>query len=156
MRKRAILIAFGLVAAASTAGVVAAQAGTPATATASHFTVVEHALTDTVVDNAPTGDSLGDLLAFGNPIYDATNTKHIGSDTGSCIRTKVGASYECTWTVTFQYGSLAVEGPFYDTADSVLAVTGGTGRWATARGQMTLHARNAAGSAYDFVFDVRT
>ena len=43
-------------------------------------------------------------------------------------------------------GSLVVEGPFYDTADSDLAITGGTGAWATARGQMHLHARNAAGS----------
>ena len=48
-----------------------------------------------------------------------------------------------------------VEGPFYDDRDSVLAITGGTGRYATARGEMRLHARDAQGSAYDFTFRVR-
>jgi allene oxide cyclase len=31
------------------------------------FTVVEHAVTDTVVDLGPKGDSRGDLLAFAGP-----------------------------------------------------------------------------------------
>lgn len=51
-------------------------------------------------------------------------------------------------------GSLTVEGPFYDSSDPVLAITGGTGTWARARGQMTLHARDAAGSSYAFRFSV--
>ena len=33
---------------------------------------------------------------------------------------------------------MTVEGPFYDTRDSVLAITGGTGAYANARGQMEL------------------
>ena len=33
------------------------------------LTVVEHAVSDTVVDTGATGDSLGDILAFGNPIF---------------------------------------------------------------------------------------
>ena len=49
-------------------------------------------------------------------------------------------------------GQLTVEGPFYDTKDSVLAVTGGTGDYATARGEKKLHARDAKGSEYDFVY----
>ncbi|HEX3782248.1 MAG TPA: allene oxide cyclase family protein [Pseudonocardiaceae bacterium] len=119
-----------------------------------NFTVVEHAITDTTVDIGPHGDSLGDLLAFGNPIYDAGNHTKIGNDQGSCVRTKVGVAWECSWTTILPGGSLTVEGPFYDSADSVLAITGGTGKWAQARGQMTLHARDAAGSSYDFRFSV--
>jgi hypothetical protein len=118
------------------------------------FTVIEHAITDTVADTGPTGDSLGDVLAFANPIFTADNKSKIGSDNGSCIRTAVGKAWECSWTLTLAKGSLVVEGPFYDTADSDLAITGGTGAWATARGQMHLHARNAAGSSYDFVYHV--
>ncbi len=137
-------------------GVSVAQAGDR---TAGHrgepavLTVVEHADTDTVVDLGPRGDSLGDTLAFGNPVYDTAGRK-VGGSQGSCVRTKVGTAWECSWTTTLSGGSLVVQGPFYDAADSTLAITGGTGTWREARGQMHLHARDAAGSAYDFTFAV--
>ena len=37
----------------------------------------------------------------------------------------------------------------------VLAVTGGTGKYRGARGEMKLHARDAKGSEYDFTFNLR-
>jgi len=117
-------------------------------------TFVEHAITDTVVDLGPTGDSLGDLLAFANPVFNATDTTQVGSDQGSCVRTAVGKSWECEWTLLLPAGHLVVQGPYFDTADSVLAITGGTGIWARARGEMVLHARNAEGTAFDFRYDV--
>lgn len=138
------------------AGATVAQAGDR---TAGHrggpavFTVVEHADTDTVVDLGPRGDSLGDTLAFGNPVYDTAGRK-VGGSQGSCVRTKVGQAWECSWTTTLSGGSIVVQGPFYDAADSTLAITGGTGKWASARGQMRLHALDAKGSAYDFTFEV--
>jgi hypothetical protein len=136
-------------------GITAAQAASDSDATDSdRFTVVEHANTDTVVDNAPTGDSLGDTLAFGNPVFNRHNTARVGHDQGSCVRTEVGVAWECSWTTILGGGSLTVEGPFYDAADSTLAIIGGTGRWSTARGQMLLHARNPQGTAYDFTFVV--
>ena len=122
--------------------------------TTGRFTVVEHALTDTVVDTGPKGDSRGDLLAFANPVFNAANTKRVGHDQGSCVRTAVGRSWECEWTLLLPKGHLVVQGPFYDKADSILAITGGTGAWAQARGQMILHARNAQGTAYDFRYRV--
>ena len=118
------------------------------------FTVVERALTDTTADTGTKGDSLGDVLAFANPIYNAANTHRVGSDNGSCIRTAVGRSYECTWTTSLPGGSIVVSGPFLDAGDSTLAITGGTGAYRHASGQMRLHARNAAGSAYDFRFSL--
>ena len=45
-----------------------------------------------------------------------------------------------------------VEGPFYDDRDSVVAITGGTGAYAGAQGEMDLHYRDPAGKEYDFVF----
>jgi hypothetical protein len=118
------------------------------------FTVVERARTDTTADTGPAGDSLGDVLAFANPIFDAKNIHKVGTDNGSCIRTVVGVSYECSWTTSLPGGSIVVSGPFLDAGDSTLAVTGGTGAYRGASGQMRLHARNAAGSAYDFRFSL--
>jgi allene oxide cyclase len=121
---------------------------------ADRFTVVERATTDTVSDIGKKGDSLGDQLAFGNPVYTADNKTKIGHDLGGCVRTKVGVSWECSWTTVLPGGSITVAGPFFDAAASDLAIIGGTGRYATARGQMHLKARDAAGTAYDFGFDI--
>jgi hypothetical protein len=116
--------------------------------------IVERATTDALIDNAPTGDSVGDTLAFGNAIYDASNTTAVGSDGGQCVRTVRGVSWECMWTTSFKNGQITVEGPFLDAGDSTLAITGGTGAFRNASGTMDLHARDAQGTAYDFTFHV--
>ena len=116
--------------------------------------VVERATTDAVGDVAPEGDSVGDVLGFANEVFDENNANKVGTDNGTCTRTAVGAAWECVWTLTLSDGSLTVEGPFYDAADSVLAITGGTGAYKEARGQMKLHARNAQGSEYDFTYEI--
>jgi hypothetical protein len=118
------------------------------------ISVVEHANTDATTDTGAPGDSPGDILTFANPVFNHANTKQVGSDQGFCIRLVVGRSYECTWTNFLKGGQIVVQGPFYDTKDSTLAITGGTGRYATARGSMKLHAR-ADGKSYDFVFHIR-
>ena len=51
-------------------------------------------------------------------------------------------------------GQITVEGPFYDTSDSVLAITGGTGAYRNVRGEMDLKYNNPAGTKFDFVFHV--
>ena len=106
-----------------------------------------------MVDTGVAGDRLGDLLSFGNPIFDAANANEIGRDQGYCVRTNVGMSWECNWTVILDRGSLVVEGPFYDDLrDSQFAITGGTGAFRDADGEMTLHARDAAGTEFDFTY----
>src|SRR4029079_18441446 len=57
--------------------------------------VVERATTDTLIDNGADGDSIGDLLAFCNEVFDKTNTKKVGTDQGSCVRTVPGTAFEC-------------------------------------------------------------
>jgi Dirigent-like protein len=117
------------------------------------LTVVERATTDAVVDIGETGDTIGDLLAFGNDLYDAANTVVVGRDEGACVRTNPGLAWECTWTNILADGSITVQGPFPDSLeDSELAITGGTGAYASASGTMTLHARDEAGSEFDFTF----
>ena len=116
--------------------------------------VVEHAITDTVVDVGPKGDSVGDLLPFANPVFDAADKKQVGSDNGNCVRTVVGKAYECNWTTFLPGGQITVEGPYYDSgADSMLSILGGTGIYKNVHGEMKLHARgNPVGSEYDFIF----
>jgi len=115
---------------------------------------VERALTDTTIDLGAKGDSVGDLLTFANPIYDAANKTKLGSDQGYCVRVVVGKSWECFWTLLLAEGQITVEGPFFDTGDSVMVVTGGTGKYAGAKGDMKLHARDAKSTAYDFLYEL--
>ena len=122
------------------------------------LTVVEHADTDAVTDTGEKGDTAGDILTFANKVFDEKNATEVGSDNGMCFRTvasKDGA-WECTWILTLKDGQITVEGPFYDTKDSVLAITGGTGSYSGARGQMTLHARNDKGTEYDFIYEIES
>jgi allene oxide cyclase len=114
--------------------------------------VVERATTDTVGDVAPAGDSVGDVLGFANEVFDAANATKVGTDNGMCVRTKVGAAWECIWTLTLSDGQLTVEGPYFDTSDSTLAITGGTGAYSSAHGEMLLHARDA--TSYDFIYTI--
>lgn len=118
------------------------------------ITVVERATSDTVIDNGAAGDSAGDLLTFSNQVYDAANQNLVGSDNGWCIRTVAGQAWECVFTVSLEKGQISIEGPFYDVGDSVMSILGGTGDYNAASGEMKLHARNAQGSEYDFVFSL--
>lgn len=118
--------------------------------------VVEHATTDTPVDLTANGDSTGDLLTFHNELFDEDNEEVVGTSHGDCVRIEVGVSWQCRWVNTFEDGSITVEGPFFDAASSVLAITGGTGVYREARGSMRLVARDELGAEYDFVFRVLT
>ena len=114
----------------------------------------EPADTDAVLDLGAKDDSAGDLLTFANPVFDAANAKQVGTDQGYCVRTVAGKAWECWWTLMLADGQITVQGPFLDAGDSVMAITGGTGKYSTARGQMKLHARNDKGTEYDFVYEI--
>jgi len=139
-----------LVAAGLSLGVLTQSASAGST----RLAVVERAATDAITDTGAEGDSPGDLLTFANEIYDEANEKLVGSNTGWCIRVVAGKSWECFWTLSLGDGQIMVHGPFLDAGDSTLAITGGTGAYQGARGQMQLHARDAKGSAYDFVYEL--
>jgi allene oxide cyclase len=135
------------------AGALAALAAVPALA-AEKIQLVEHADTDATLDLGVKGDSVGDLLTFANPVYDAANKTQVGSDQGYCVRVIAGKSWECFWTLRLKEGQITIEGPFYDAGDSVMAVTGGTGKYVGAKGSMKLHSRDAKGSSYDLTYDL--
>ncbi len=115
------------------------------------LTVVERATTDAIsVHGGTAADNVGDVLTFANEVFDAANQVKLGSDQGYCVRVVVGKAFECHWTLILADGQIAVDGPFLDAGDSVLAIVGGTGAYSGARGEMKLHARDAKGGAYDF------
>ena len=153
--KRLLSTLFGIAGIAVLVVAVAAwgQPGKPKTGGGKTITVIEHATTDATTDTGAAGDSAGDILTFSNDVFDATDTHKIGTDQGFCIRTVPGASYECNFTTVLAAGQLVVEGPFYDATDSVLAITGGTGRYRNARGTMELHALEG-GTKFEFVFHI--
>lgn len=147
----AVAIAVAAVVAAVAAARPAKQGPRPGEVT---IHVIEHATTDAVTDLTPSGDSAGDVLTFANELFDRTNAKHSGHDQGFCVRTVAGAAWECWWTAFLAGGQVTVEGPFYDARNSRLAVTGGTGVYANARGWMQLLSR-AGGTQFDFVYHLR-
>jgi allene oxide cyclase len=156
--RKLITIAFASVVAVVVAPVVAG-ATTSSSKASEHpsvIHVVEHAITDTVQQFHPPANSLGDVLGYHNPVYNAADTRQIATDNGYCIRTVATGKteWECTWTTLLAGGNLTVEGPYYDDGtDTTLTITGGTGKYTGADGSMLLHARgNPVGSEYDFIF----
>ncbi len=145
---RMIVVAFALLLVAGLAALNSAASPTSAKET---ITVIEHAASDTVIDQGDEGDSIGDTLAFSNELYDADNAEVVGASQGACTRTAPGKAWECTWTNVLEDGSIVVQGPFYDAEDSTLAITGGSGKYSGASGEMELKAREG-GTEYEFVF----
>jgi allene oxide cyclase len=151
MPKLVKLLSFGLLA------VVAVAAGeliAPGRAAAApqELIVTEHATTDTVTDTGASGDSAGDVLTFANEVFDAEDRNRVGSDQGMCMRTVPGKAWECFWTLSSESGQITVEGPFYGTGDSVLAITGGTGAFGNAQGDMLLTPIGTEGKAFRFTY----
>ena len=121
---------------------------------AEQIKVVERPIGETSVDLGAKGDSVGDMLVFANGVFDSANKTQLGTDQGYCVRTIVGKSWECFWTLSLKAGQITIEGPFMDEGDSLFTVTGGTGKYAGAKGSMKLHPRDAKSSSYDFTYDL--
>jgi len=128
--------------------------------------VVEHATTDTIGDadnGTPSPDGLGNVLAFHNQVFDAADKKVVGVDNGQYTRTITSTTstsnngvWECFWTVILPAGQITVEGPYNDNGtDTMLAITGGTGVYQEARGQMRLHVHSNSPLEYDFFYQVK-
>lgn len=91
--------------------------------------------TANVIDVGEPGDSVGDILMFDQPLLDQQSAQ-IGNNSGTCIRTRVGHSFQCQWTLTLENGSIQVAGREFDKGSSHIAIVGGTGQYAGITGQM--------------------
>jgi hypothetical protein len=113
--------------------------------------VIEHAITDTENPGVGGKDVKGNVLTFNNPVFNVANTKQVGHDEGFCIRVAPAQGiWECLWTTFLKAGQITVQGPYYDTRNSVLSITGGTGAYRNSRGEMTLLSRDG-GKEDDFI-----
>jgi hypothetical protein len=88
------------------------------------------------IDLGESGDSAGDILVFDQPLLDA-DMKQTGNNSGTCIRTRVGHSFQCQWTLTFESGTIQVAGREFDQGTSIISIAGGTGEFARITGEMT-------------------
>jgi hypothetical protein len=153
-RRRSIAVLAGT--AITAAGLLTVTGGTAVGLTQHGSTVhvIEHAVTDTVVPSGGGADVTGNTLTFHNKVFDRRDKKQVGHDQGFCMRiSPAEGTYECMWTTFLAHGQITVEGPFYDKKNSVLAITGGTGAYRSARGEMNLNSRHG-GAEYDFIFHI--
>jgi len=156
---RRYLVTLGAVALSLPLGILIGELDLRNASARDEFVVIAHATSDTVVDNGEEGDSIGDTLVFANDIYDAEDANLIGSEQGSCIRVKpasgkdaVDGLWECSWTVALAAGSITVQGKSADDgAATTLSITGGTGEYADASGEMVLEPING-GAEWKFTF----
>jgi len=154
MRKTLAIIATAALATIAVASIVSASSKHELVTAPMTVKVIEHATTDVVADVGKKGDSPGDILTWHNQVFDGDNAKKVGRDQGECIRINPDeGSWECRWITWVPGGAITVEGPFYDTHDNVIPITGGKGNFANARGTMQIKARHG-GTEYAFIFHV--
>lgn len=88
---------------------------------------------------------LGDLVPFTNKVYDGSLQTRLGITAGMCTLienniAKDGFRYEAVYSFYFgDYGHISVQGPYITYEDSYLAITGGSGIFVGAYGQVKLH-----------------
>jgi hypothetical protein len=112
---------------------------------------------DTGIDVGASGLSAGDTETFLDDVQ--RNGQTVGAEAGSCTIITVSDSRlvaACTATLMLPEGQLTLQGvndedPRIGPTGFVWAVTGGTGRYATARGELVGTFRPAAGGDADVV-----
>eukprot|EP00245_Coleochaete_scutata_P005558 TRINITY_DN19210_c0_g1_i1.p1 TRINITY_DN19210_c0_g1~~TRINITY_DN19210_c0_g1_i1.p1 ORF type:complete len:280 (+),score=41.36 TRINITY_DN19210_c0_g1_i1:185-1024(+) len=85
--------------------------------------------------------SLGDFVPYSNKVYDCTLTRYLGNSQGLCVvmehhlPKEGGDLYETTMSHYMgDYGHISCHGPYRAFSDTKMAVVGGTGIFAGARG----------------------
>lgn len=143
MRPRTIALAALPVTVAVTG---AALVGMPATAhpqaATTTLTLVEQEGSARFIDNPPRNGerrppSIGDQLILTGVDFDASGRKRLGRSNLSCTFVGRGVM-SCAGTIALDDGQLTIQGVARDEKTTVVAVTGGTHRYAGARGTMSV------------------
>jgi len=107
-----------------------------------------------LVDNAPAGASAGDQLIFREALFDLRR-RRIGNDAADCVRL-FDESFLCTAVYRLRGGRIMVQllqPGLSGTRTYDQAITGGTGRFAGARGTVTV-AQRPQGDRFTFRISV--
>ncbi|CAA7039268.1 unnamed protein product [Microthlaspi erraticum] len=87
---------------------------------------------------------IGDLVPFTNKLYTGDLQKRVGITAGLCVLIqhvpeKKGSRFEASYSFYFgDYGHISVQGPYLTYVDTFLAITGGSGVFEGAYGQVKL------------------
>ena len=104
-------------------------------------------LQPTFVDTGKPGPSVGDLAIHSDQVLHEDGTQ-AGSFRQVCTLTDLvsgpfTSTFECTGSITLKDGTISMEGPFTPSDDeSVAAITGGTGGYRTAQGEIAVRAHD--------------
>jgi hypothetical protein len=108
----------------------------------------------TFVDVGAPGPSIGDYVVITSPFLSPATHQKVGSGAVVCTAVKATANppLQCVGTASFARGDITLQGIFVSVTGkaNVLAVTGGTGAYRTARGTVTVTI--LANGATDLVF----
>ena len=91
--------------------------------------------TEQYIDIGEPGDFFGDILVFDQPLLDK-DMKEIGNNSGTCVRTRIGHSSQCQWTLALENGNIQVSGRELDQGTSTISIVGGTGIYSGISGVM--------------------
>jgi hypothetical protein len=94
-----------------------------------------------VIDLPPAGLSVGDVSTFHDQLLD-DGGHQVGVEAGVCPVTQLiptGVEVMCSVAVSLTDGQITLQGLATNAPDKPLAVTGGTGRYRTTRGDAALH-----------------
>ena len=130
------------------------------------LTVLTKTRQEKVVDLDPQGASQGDMRVVNAPLYDASGKQKVGRFDLVCVSTdpadEANEKYhmaQCTYTYTLTGGEITAQGvsafPKLSKIPptAVDAVSGGTGKYAGVRGEVSLQTRaNKAISTFTFHF----
>jgi hypothetical protein len=110
----------------------------------------------TFTDLNATGPSQGDLFVATNKLVrPSDHSRVIGHEDDTCTLvapTPTGGRFECTGTAFLRGGSVTIQGPFNVGGHARLAVSGGTGLYRNARGQVFV--RDLGHDRADIVFSL--
>jgi hypothetical protein len=122
-----------------------AQAGSPHPGKTIHLTEEHAQIQPVFVDTGNPGPSVGDLVVVRDGVIDAAGAK-AGTTNQVCTLVELNgglftSSYECTGSIAVAQGTITMEGPFVPSqAEQSAAITGGTGAFQKARGQVVTRA----------------
>ena len=103
-------------------------------------------LQPTLVDTGTPGPSVGDLAIARDEIL-FENGSPAGTSRQTCTLVDLASSpftstFECAGSIALHDGTITTEGPFLPSApEQVDAITGGTGAYKTARGEVVVRAK---------------
>jgi hypothetical protein len=149
MSGRRVSILFAVVAAGAAAIVLSVTTGSAQPAGARTIKLFEPSKGSTFafVDNPPKAnrrhprESIGDLFVLSNPVLDKSQTHRLGRSAAQCTTSAAGspqtAIATCFGTLTLNDGTLAIQTTVRgEPRKTTMAVTGGTGAYAGARGTL--------------------